>query len=70
METYKEGEDLCTESMFEKIISSYFGSHDGEKETLLNNIKAALTEDIIVLSEEATEWDIFQEDINKIMQGG
>lgn len=69
MDIFKKDEDLCTESMFEKLVSSYFNSHAGEDKSLVDNVLQVLQENVIMLVDEADEWECFTHDINKIMQG-
>lgn len=69
MNTYKKGDDLMDEFTFEQLMSNYFSSNLGDEQAVVNNVLAALKEDYIVLVDEADEWDVFQNDINKMLVG-
>ena len=68
MRTYKKGEDLMNEFTFEQLMSNYFNSNLGDEQAIVNNVLAALKEDYIVLVDEVDEWDVFQNDINKMLR--
>lgn len=67
MGAYKEGEDLMNEFTFEQLMSNYFNSNLGDERAVVNNVLAALKEDYLVLVDEADEWDVFQNNINKML---
>lgn len=67
MNTFKEGDDLMDEVTFVELLSNYFNSNLGDEQAVVNNVLAALKEDYIVLVDEADEWDVFQNDINKML---
>lgn len=69
MDTYKDDEDLMTELTFAELLSNYFNSNLGDEQAVINNVLAALKEDYIVLVDEADEWDVFQNDVNKMLVG-